>query len=316
MRLPSWLSCNDAGCSCRDGGQRSACESMTAYYNEISPYCVEWLKNLIQEGLIAKGDVDDRPIQEVSGGDVRGYTQCHWFAGAGRWSVALRDAGWKDSQAVWTGSCPCQGFSVSGKRRAFEDPRHLWPDWKRLISECQPTVTFGEQVTGYPAWLNLVRSDLETLGYAVGAMPIEAACAGADHFRERYWFVANRTMAYTNNIRSQISIGKSINVDAQRETTTGDHLRDVVNVTSDGWGEGWTQYEFRRRGFTAAVASIDDRQYVECPDGKWRRLPPPRVRWLGTKLRARIPCLSAIGNSIDTRPATAFIKAYMEVTNG
>ena len=32
---------------------------MTAYYNEIEPYAAEWLRNLIAEGLIAPGDVDE-----------------------------------------------------------------------------------------------------------------------------------------------------------------------------------------------------------------------------------------------------------------
>ena len=33
---------------------------MAAYYNENEPYCVEWLRNLIREGLITDGEVDDR----------------------------------------------------------------------------------------------------------------------------------------------------------------------------------------------------------------------------------------------------------------
>jgi DNA (cytosine-5)-methyltransferase 1 len=33
---------------------------MTAYYNEIEPYAVQWLRNLIDAGLIAKGHVDDQ----------------------------------------------------------------------------------------------------------------------------------------------------------------------------------------------------------------------------------------------------------------
>jgi DNA (cytosine-5)-methyltransferase 1 len=54
------------------------------------------------------------------------------------------------------------------------------------------------------------------------------------------------------------------------------------------------------------------RQYVECADRKWRRLPPPRVRWLGTRIPARVAKLRAFGNAIDPRPASQFIAAYME----
>ena len=54
---------------------------MTAYYNEIEPYAAEWLRNLIAEGLIAPGDVDERSIAEVSPDELEGYAQCHFFAG-------------------------------------------------------------------------------------------------------------------------------------------------------------------------------------------------------------------------------------------
>ena len=48
----------------------------------------QWLMNLIREGLIADGDVDERPIQEVKPDDLSGYTQCHYFAGIGGWRPA------------------------------------------------------------------------------------------------------------------------------------------------------------------------------------------------------------------------------------
>lgn len=88
-----------------------------AYYNEIDPYAAEWLNNLILEGVIAYGDVDTRSIEDVTPNDLAGYTQCHFFAGIGVWSYALRLAGWPDDRAVWTGSCPCQPFSQPGRQR-------------------------------------------------------------------------------------------------------------------------------------------------------------------------------------------------------
>jgi DNA (cytosine-5)-methyltransferase 1 len=66
---------------------------------------------------------------------LRGFTQCHFFAGIGVWSYALRLAGWPDDRPVWTGSCPCQPFSAAGKGAGFADERHLWPAWHHLIRE-------------------------------------------------------------------------------------------------------------------------------------------------------------------------------------
>ncbi|MGM5018688.1 DNA cytosine methyltransferase [Tardiphaga sp. 367_B4_N1_1] len=164
---------------------------MTAYYNEIDPFAADWLRNLIAAGLIAPGDVDTRSIIDVRPDDLRSYTQCHFFAGIGGWSHALRSAGWDDARPVWTGSCPCQPFSLAGKQKGFDDARHLWPVWRELIRECDPAVVFGEQVASATEWLGLVRGDLEAMGRSVGAMPIQAASAGADHLRDRYWFVAH-----------------------------------------------------------------------------------------------------------------------------
>jgi DNA (cytosine-5)-methyltransferase 1 len=100
---------------------------MTAYYNEIEPYAAEWLRNLIQAGAIAAGDVDERDVRDVTPGELVGYTQCHFFAGIGGWPRALRLAGWPDDRPVWTGSCPCQSFSTAGRGAGFADERHLWP---------------------------------------------------------------------------------------------------------------------------------------------------------------------------------------------
>src|SRR6516225_4539911 len=131
---------------------------MGAYYNENDRFAAAWLRELIKEGLTADGTVDERSITEVRPEDVRGFTQCHWFAGIGVWSYALRNAGWPDDTAVWTGSCPCQGFSASGKRQGFSDQRHLWPAWFRLILECRPHTIFGKQFAGKDglAWLDVV----------------------------------------------------------------------------------------------------------------------------------------------------------------
>lgn len=166
--------------------------SRTAYYNEFDPYCAQWLRNLIAVKLIAAGDVDERPIQEVKAADLKGYKQAHFFAGVGGWSIALRLAGWPDDQPVWTGSCPCQPFSSAGKRRALTDVRHLWPVWMELIAERAPPVVFGEQVEAAIrwGWIDEVFTSLETEDYACGQAVLPTNTVGGLHERKRVWWGA------------------------------------------------------------------------------------------------------------------------------
>ena len=159
-----------------------------AYYNEMDPYAAQWLRNLIAAGHIAPGDVDERSIRDVSPEDLRGYTQCHFFAGIGVWSHALRNAGWSDDRPVWTGSCPCQPFSAAGKQKGFDDDRHLWPVWHKLIDQCRPAIVLGEQVASALDWLDLVSADLEASGYAFAASDLCAAGFGGAHIRQRLYF--------------------------------------------------------------------------------------------------------------------------------
>lgn len=165
-----------------------------AYFNEFDPKAAAWLRELIKQGHIAPGDVDERSIEDVRPDDLRGYAQCHFFAGIGVWSFALRRAGWADDRPVWTGSCPCQPFSAAGKGGGFDDERHLWPAFHHLIRECGPGIVFGEQVASKDGlgWLDLVSADLEGSGYASGAVDLCAAGVGAPHIRQRLWWVGER----------------------------------------------------------------------------------------------------------------------------
>ena len=167
---------------------------MAAYYNEFDPFAAQWLRNLIAVGLIADGDVDDRSIVDVTSADLKGYTQCHFFAGLGGWSHALRLAGWPDDRPVWTGSPPCQPFSNAGKQLGKADERHLAPIWLRLVSERRPSVIFGEQVEAAirKDWLDDLQDHMEAENYACAPVVLPACGVGAPHIRQRLWFVAER----------------------------------------------------------------------------------------------------------------------------
>src|SRR3990170_7230944 len=189
-------------------------------YNENDAYPAQWLRNLISAGHLPDGTVDERSIVDLQPEDCQ--ETAHFFAGIGGWALALRQAGWPDDRPVWTGSCPCQPFSAAGKRGGTDDPRHLWPDWFRLIRECRPPVVFGEQVASKNglAWLDLVYADLEGAGYAVAAVDLCAASVGAPHIRQRLYFVAH---AESGNGRLSILTGESrqSGIESERGGETG-----------------------------------------------------------------------------------------------
>jgi DNA (cytosine-5)-methyltransferase 1 len=170
---------------------------VTVYYNEFDKYAAAWLRNLIAAGHIAPGDVDERSIEDVRPADLDGYDQCHFFAGIGGWPLALRMAGWPDDRPVWTGSCPCQPFSVASvAHRGAQgqgDQRHLWPTFSALIRERRPARVFGEQVGSAIrwGWWDEAAMDLEGAGYAAAAAILRADAFGADHERGRLYWVAD-----------------------------------------------------------------------------------------------------------------------------
>ena len=53
---------------------------------------------------------------------------------------------WRGAVDIVTAGYPCQPFSVAGKRRGADDPRHLWPHVARIIGEVEPPFVFLENV--------------------------------------------------------------------------------------------------------------------------------------------------------------------------
>jgi DNA (cytosine-5)-methyltransferase 1 len=223
-----------------------------AYYNEIATYAAQWLRNLIAAGHIADGDVDTRSISDVNPGDLDGYTQCHFFAGLGGWSRALRLAGWPDNRPVWTGSCPCQPFSAAGRIAGFADERHLWPHWFHHIESRRPQTIFGEQVASKHAlaWLDLVFSDLEGTGYTTWAADLCAAGVGAPHIRQRLWFVADRLGAGLEIEREQSAWGQRAT--AERSGAAG----ELGESDCAGSFEGNESAASNRQGHSTIATSV------------------------------------------------------------
>ena len=316
-----------------------------SYYNENDRFAAAWLRELIDEGLIPEGEVDERSITDIRGSDLVGFTQCHFFAGIGGWSYALQLAGWPEDRPVWTGSCPCQPLSSAGQRQGHADERHLWPAFYELIAERRPPAIFGEQVASKDGreWLCGIRTDLEDARYAVGAADLCAAGAGAPHIRQRLFWVAdaNQSGRKRSTQRQPISSadgrhnigGGSSNggvadaqgqrpdsgTDAEREGPAGQPERDV-------WGEpkrpsadsGLANAEDadrrrKRRGpmETGRSSHWSDATLIPCADGKARRA-EPSIFPLAHGVPNKVGTLRGAGNAIVPQVAAEFIESYLQ----
>ena len=169
------------------------------YYNEWDKDAADWLEALIADDELPKGIVDRRSVMDVTPSDLKGFTQCHLFAGIGGWPLALRVAGVPADTHLWTASCPCQPFSTANTNgnKGRQDERHLLPKAADLIRECKPDIVLGEQVRAAinHGWLDELCDLLEPEGYAVGATVLSSEATGAVHKRERLFWGAHASSA-------------------------------------------------------------------------------------------------------------------------
>lgn len=298
---------------------------MTAYYNEWDKGAADWLRELIKAGLIAPGVVDDRSIADVEPSDLKGFTQCHFFAGIGGWSYALRLAGIPDTNQIWTGSPPCQPFSVAGKQRGQLDERHLAPTFMRLVTQCRPPVLFGEQVAAAISkhWLDDLFAELEGQGYACGAAVLPAASVGAPHKRDRLFFGAmgNAALIGWNRGRNAGPVRRDEHSDNGRAGGVADtNDKRLQGQRKNGNSQRREEQNIRQVGLCDRAGNTDrdpdphnsfwsSSDWLGCRDGKFRPVRSGTFP-LANGVPARVGRLRGYGNAIVPQVAAEFIKAF------
>lgn len=306
------------------------------YYNEWDKGAAAWLRELIKQGHIPFGVVDERSITEVKPEDLDGFTQCHFFAGIGGWPLALRLAGVPEDAPLWTGSPPCQPFSAAGKQLGQFDPRHLAPVFLDLISECHPPVLFGEQVAAAitKSWMCDLQTHMEGEDYAVGFAVLPACSVGAPHKRDRLFFGAHRlahTRSITDNKRREHAQHRW--QDETEQTGMGCRDGGMAHTDSerlqrqrrDSDSQGRKRQNIRQAGLLKGAGTENiaanphhsfwsDADWLGCRDGKFRPVEPGTFP-LANGIPARVGRLRGYGNAIVPQVAAEFIKAFMGVVN-
>ena len=186
-------------------------KSKLAYYNDIDPVACAVVEKMIEADLIPDGNVECKSITDIEPEDISDYGAVHMFCGIGLWPLALRQAGWPDpsegvpNSQVWTGSPPCQPFSVaSTSKLGFKDERHLSPQFERLIKAINPATVYFEQVSGASGktWFSALQESLEG-GYSTIGISSGACTVGSPMLRKRIYGVADRLMADREEIGRQ-----------------------------------------------------------------------------------------------------------------
>lgn len=126
---------------------------------------------------------------------------------------------------ILTGGFPCQPYSLAGARKGTDDNRHLWPEMLRSIREIKPKWVVGENVPGIANWngglvFEEIQNNLEVEGYKVQPVHIPAIAIGADHIRERVWFVAYSSSMGRQNVQSNIGSSSYTGSNSERGRKT------------------------------------------------------------------------------------------------
>lgn len=303
-------------------------------YSDIDPKCVAWMQQLVKDGHLPEAEVVVADITTEDSEFLRKYKQVHFFAGIGGWPLALQLAGWPEDLPIWTGSCPCQPFSAAGKRKGTDDDRHLWPHMLRHISVCRPPVIAGEQVASKLGreWLAGVRTDLEALGYEVGAADLCSPGVGAPHIRQRVFWVAvssdlrhQRTRSTRDGgtgpsdccgLGSPRSDGPQGIIEAGAESGAAQRARSaggVEHAACYGRIEGGTEPDGRGSSCGRST-SWSNSVHIPCGDGKTRRI-EPSISPLADGVPARVVRLRGYGNAIVPQLAAAFLRSFLEAVN-
>ena len=114
------------------------------------------------------------------------------------------------------GGFPCQAFSISGKRKGFEDTRGtLFFDVARIVRHHKPEVLFLENVKNFARHddgntLRVVENTLKDLGYCVFHKVLNASDYGAPTSRERIYIVCFRNDLGISEFSFPLPINKSV----------------------------------------------------------------------------------------------------------
>ena len=221
-----------------------------------------------------------------------------------------------DSIDIITGGYPCQPFSIAGRQKGEQDPRHLWPEYFRLVKELRPTWVIGENVSGHiKLGLDTVIEDLESEDYSVRPFSISASSIGANHQRERIWILAHsrRSQWPRAELRGENENETRQENANQFERSSSTSEVDVANTNDERLQRQWqSRNQFTPR-FNSSRESSEEGQRT-MGQGWWES--EPNMGRVAHGVPKRVDRLKSLGNSLVPQIPYYIGKTILEVMNG
>jgi len=206
------------------------------------------------------------------------------------------------------GGYPCQPFSHAGKQLGHADPRHLWPEMRRIVGEVRPAWVLAENVAGHiTLGLDQVLADLEADGYAGRAVVVPACAVDAPHIRKRVWIVARD---------SDCDCESALPVDAEVEGMSRD-MADANVTRLEGWQRGSLRERAGERAARTGGASLPDadgfspRRFAEPRGQRGEWLAEPGVGRVANGIPRRVDRLRGLGNAVVPQVVAEIGRAIM-----
>jgi len=221
-----------------------------------------------------------------------------------------------DSIDIITGGYPCQPFSIAGRQKGEQDPRHLWPEYFRLVKELRPTWVIGENVSGHiKLGLDTVIEDLESEDYSVRPFSISASSIGANHQRERIWILAHsrRSQWPRAELRGENENETRKENANQFERSSSTSEVDVADTNDERLQRQWqSRNQFTPR-FNSSRESSEEGQGT-VGQGWWES--EPNMGRVAHGIPKRVDRLKSLGNSLVPQIPYYIGKTILEVMNG
>jgi len=149
---------------------------------------------------------------------------------------------------IITAGYPCQPFSVAGRQKGEEDPRHIYPYISKIIASKRPSWVVFENVGGHIALgLDKVLADLALKDYATRVFIIPAASVGAPHRRDRIWIIGRNVGDSKHNGSSATEIERINEENARRASEGKDQTEQSQGTGGRGNNEDVPNTESQQR---------------------------------------------------------------------